>query len=106
MRRNIRFKTRMKILNCFVFSILNYGCGSWTWNKAMRKKVNAFEMSCYRRMLKISWKDRVRNVEISRRLQTKYRFVQDMMKRKMKYAGHVSRGSSGLTHLQILEGYV
>src|SRR6267154_2465981 len=57
-------------------------------------------------MLKISWKDKVKNVEILRRLQTKYHFVEDMMKRKMKYAGHVLRGSSDLTHLQILEDYV
>src|SRR6267154_2706660 len=106
MRRNIRFKTKMKILNCFVFSIFNYGCESWTWNKAMRKKVNAFEMWCYRRMLKISWRDRVGNVEILRRLQTKYHFVEDMMKRKMRYAEYVLTGSSGLTHLQILEDYV
>src|SRR6267154_2594316 len=106
MRRNIRFKTKLKILNCFVFSILNYGCESWTWNKAMRKKVNAFEMWCYSRILKIIWRDRVRNKEILRRLQTKYHFVEDMMKRKMKYAGHVLRGSSGLSHLKILEGYV
>src|SRR6267154_952851 len=77
MRRNIRFKTKMKILNCFVFPILNYGCESWTWNKVMRKKVNAFEMWCYRRILKISWKDRVRNEEILRWLQTKYHFVED-----------------------------
>src|SRR6267154_43763 len=54
-------------------------------------------------MLKISWKDRVRNVEILRRLQIRYHFVEDMMKRKVKYAGHVLRGSSGLPHLQILE---
>ena len=99
MRRNIRFKTKMKILNCFIFSILNYGCESWTWNKAMRKKVNAFEMWCYRRILKISWKDRVGNKEILRWLQTKYHFVEDMMKRKGKYAGHVLRGSSDLSHL-------
>src|SRR3989441_12011866 len=43
MRSNIRFSTKTKILNCYVFSVLNYGCESWTWNKAMRKKVNAFE---------------------------------------------------------------
>src|SRR6267154_5540206 len=72
----------------------------------MRKKVNAFEMRCYRRMLKISCKDKVKNKEILRRLQTKYHFVEDMMKRKMKYAGYVLRDSSGLSHLQILEGYV
>src|SRR5258708_3998844 len=57
-------------------------------------------------MLKISWKDKMKNEEVFRRLQTKYHFVEDMMKRKMKYAGHVLRGSSGLSHLQILEGDV
>ena len=49
-RRNIRFSTKMKILNCYVFSILIYGYESWTWNK--RKKVNAFEFWCYRKILK------------------------------------------------------
>ena len=106
MRRNIRFSTKMKILNCYIFSILNYRCESWTWNKAMRKKVNAFEIPCYTRILKISWMDRVKNSEILRRLQINYHFVEDMMKRKMKYAGHVLRDLSGLSHPQILEGYV
>ena len=106
MRRNIRFSTKMKILNCYVFSILNYGCESWTWNKAMRKKVNAFEFWCYRRILKISWRDKVKNEEILKRLQKRLHFVEDMMKRKLRYAGHVLRGSSGFSHLQILEGYV
>ena len=55
MRGNIRFKTKLKILNTYVFSVLNYGCESWTWNKAMYKKVDAFEMWCYRRISKISW---------------------------------------------------
>src|SRR4029077_501474 len=44
MRRNVRFKTKVKILDCYVFSVLNYGCESWTWNMAMKKKVEAFEM--------------------------------------------------------------
>src|SRR6059036_2642082 len=106
MRRNIRFSTKMKILNCYVFSILNYGCESLTWNKAMRKKVNAFEFWFYRRMLKISWRDRVKNEEILKRLQKRLHFVEDMMKRKLRYAGYVLRDSSGLCHLKILEGYV
>src|SRR5437867_2922723 len=105
-RRNIRFSTKMKILNCYVFSVLNYGCESWTWNKAMHKKVNAFEFWCYRRILKISWRDKVKNEEILKRLQKRLHFVEDIMKRKLRYAGHVLRGSSGLSHLQILEGYV
>src|SRR2546425_1122453 len=42
-RRNIKLRTKMKILNYYVFSLLNFGCESWTWNKDMRKKINAFE---------------------------------------------------------------
>lgn len=106
MRGNIRFSTKLKILNCYVFSILNYGCESWSWNKITRRKVNAFETWCYRRMLKISWMDKITNEKVLKRMQTKLHFVEDMMKRKMRYAGHVLRGSSGLSHLQILEGWV
>src|SRR3989442_5930092 len=72
----------------------------------MHKKVNALELGCYRRILKISWRDRIKNEEILKRLQKRLYFVEDMMKRKLRYAGHVLRGSSGLSHLQILEGFV
>src|SRR3989442_1638259 len=58
MRRNIRLSTKMKILNCYVFPVLNYGCESWTWNIPMRMKVNAFERWCYR-ILGIRWRDHV-----------------------------------------------
>jgi len=106
MRRNVRFCTKKKILNCYVFSVLNYGCECWTWNKATCKKVNAFEMWCYRRMLKISWKDKVTNTEVLSRMQTDLHFLKDMKKRKLEYGGHVMRGSSGEAHLYILEGKV
>src|SRR5438876_4311311 len=81
----------MKILNCYVFSVLNYGWESWTWNKVMRKKVNAFEFWCCRRILKISWRDKVKNEEILKQLQKRLHFVEDMMTRKLRYAGHVLR---------------
>ena len=106
MRRNIRLGTKLKILHCYVFSVLNYGCESWTWNKAMSSKVNAFEMWCYRRILKIRYTDRVTNVEVLNRMQTELKFLRRMKKRKMEYAGHVLRGSSGQAHLEILEGRV
>jgi len=108
MRINIRLSTKMKILNCYVFSVLDYGCESWTWNSPMRMKVNAFETWCYRMILGISWRDKVSNKKVMKRvqteLQTELHFTRDMIKRKMEYAGHVLRGSSGLSHLQILEG--
>ena len=63
-------------------------------------------MWCYRRMLKISWKDKVSNNEVLQRIQSKMHFRKQMQKRKMEYAGHVMRGSSGQIHLYILEGKV
>src|SRR6478736_9698393 len=103
MRRNVRPQTEMKILNCYVFAVLNYACETWRWNKAMEKRINAFEQWCYRRMLKISWKDRVTNLEVLNRIQTKMHFLKDMKRRKLVYAGHILRGSSGKTHLLLLE---
>jgi len=84
-RRNIRFRTNMKMLNCFVLAALNSGYESWTWNNALRKKVNAFEYWCCKRMLKISWKDKVQNEVILSRVQTKLHFMEDIMKRKLRY---------------------
>ena len=61
-------------------------------------------------VLGISWRDQVSTPKVMERvqieLQTELHFTRDMIKRKMEYAGHVLRGSSGLSHLQILEGKV
>ena len=57
-------------------------------------------------MLKINFRDRISNKEVLSRMHTELHFLKDMMKRKMKYAGHVLRGSAGVSYLQILEGQV
>ena len=72
----------------------------------MGRRINAFEQWCYRRMLKISWKDKITNMEVLNRMSTTMHFWRDMKKRKLEFAGHVLRGSSGKTHLYILEGKV
>src|SRR5437867_2471892 len=110
MGSNIKLSIKMKILNCYVFSVLDYGCESLTCNSPMRLKVNAFERWCYRMILGISWRDHVSTPEVMERVQfelhTELHFIRDMIKRKIEYAGHVLRGSSGSSHLQILEGRV
>src|SRR6184192_412311 len=70
MRSNTKLSTKMKILNCYVFSVLDYGCESWTWNRPMRLKVNAFERWRYRMILGISWRDKVSNMKAMKRVQT------------------------------------
>ena len=61
MRGNIRLNIKLKVLNScvfYVFTIASYGCESWTWSKKMREK--ALEMWCYRKMLKINFRDRIK----------------------------------------------
>ena len=65
----------------------------------MRRMVNAFEMRCYRRILKISWMDRVANEEVLNRIQTVLHFMEDMIKRITKYAGGLSGVYPGLSIL-------
>ena len=72
----------------------------------MQSKIDAFEIWYYQRMLKISWKDKVKNQNVLQIMQTKLHFQRDMKKRKFEYAGHVLRESSGQMHLTILEGKV
>jgi len=71
------------------------------------KRINAFEQWCYRRMLKISWKDKVPNTEVLKRVGEKEQhFFRKTVQQKLAYAGHVLRGSSGRNALVILEGKI
>ena len=48
----------------YVFSVVSYGCETWTYSKAIDHKINAFETWCYRRMLRISWTSRTANIDV------------------------------------------
>ena len=65
---NINRKTKMNLLKTYVWSVFTYGCEAWTIGKEMMDKIRAFEMWCYRRLLKIRWTDRVSNEEMLRRM--------------------------------------
>ena len=73
-----------------------YGCESWTIAEEIRKRIEAFEMLCYRRMLNIKRTDRVSNEEVLRRagVSGKQLFA-TVCRRKLKFTGHIIRGSSG-----------
>ena len=63
---NISWRTRFRLLKCYVWSILTYGCETWTTKKSTENRINAFEMWCYRRMEKVSWKEKKSNESILR----------------------------------------
>ncbi|KAI5754035.1 hypothetical protein M8J77_005263 [Diaphorina citri] len=105
MRRNISKRTKIRILQTYIFSILSYGCESWTLKAELCKKINAFENWCYRRILKISWRDKITNREVLRRMgKSHFEWLKIIQERKLKFAGHVLRGSSGGLMMDVIEG--
>ena len=65
---NIGLSARKSFLKVFVWSVALYGSETWTITKADKKRIEAFEMCCYRRMLKIRWVDRITNEEVLNRI--------------------------------------
>lgn len=90
--RDLCVQLRLKILKCYVWSRLLYSCETWTLKTAMMKKIEAFEMWCYRRMLQIAWTEKVRNTEVLERIEKERELLTTIKKRKMQYLGHILRG--------------
>lgn len=89
--KQISCKTKLSILTTCVFSTALYACETWTLKKLDRQKILAFEMYCYRRMLHLSWTQKVTNVEVRKRLKIEDDLFQTVMKRKLGLFGHISR---------------
>ncbi|GFS20744.1 endonuclease-reverse transcriptase [Elysia marginata] len=64
LRRNINIDTKKRVLQCYVFSVFNYGCETWTFTKAVEDKRKSFEMWWYKRVLRISWEELKTNEEV------------------------------------------
>ena len=105
---NISLGSKVKLMRSLVISIFMYACESWTLTAELEKRMQAFEMRCYRRLLNISYKDHVTNEEVRRKIQAAIgeydKLLTLVKKRKLRWFGHVSR-SSGLAKT-ILQGTV
>jgi hypothetical protein len=101
--RTLNISTRLRLLKCYVWSTLLYGSETWTLTGTLEKKLTAFEMWTYRRVLKIPWTDKIRNEEVLNRLGMSRTTIMNIVKkRKMQYFGHVKRHNTILKEL--LEG--
>lgn len=95
---------RKSFLKVFVWSVALYGSETWTINSVDKKRIEAFEMWCYRRMLKIKWVDRVTNEEVLNRIGEKRSLWNTLTKRRDRLIGHTLR-HQGPVNL-VLEGSV
>ena len=96
----INMTTRVRALKTYVWSTLMYGSESWTLNREMKNKLKAVELWFYRRMLRVSWRDRMTNEEVLVRVGQRRSLLGEIRKRQMDFLGHVLRGEK-IEHLCI-----
>ena len=94
------YDLKLRLLRALVFPIAVYGCESWSMNKADQKRVDAFEMWCYRRILRISWTEMRSNVWILDQIGTSLMLRETIRRQKLRFFGHVVR-RDGLDKLVI-----
>ena len=81
--RDITLPTKVHLLKAMVFQAVMYGCESWNKKKAEHRRINAFELWCYRRLLRVPWTARRTNQSILKEITTEYSLEGLMMKLKL-----------------------
>ena len=85
--REITLLTNVSTVKAMVFPVVMYGCESWIIKKAERQRMNAFELWCWRRLLRVPWTARLSNLSILKEISPEYSFEGLML--KVQYFGHL-----------------
>ena len=81
--------TKVRLVKVMVFSVVIYGCESWTTKKAEHRRMDAFELWCWRRLLRVPWTARTSNQSILKEISPGYSLEGLMLKLKLQYSGHL-----------------
>ena len=87
--RDITLPTKVHLVEAMVFSVVMYGCESWTVKKAERRRIDAFELWCWRRLLRVPWTTRRSNQSILKEISPGCSLEGLMLKLKLQYFGHL-----------------
>ena len=87
--RDITLPTKVCLVKAVVFPVVMYGCESWTVKKAERQRIDAFELWCWRRLLRVPWTARRSNQSILKQISPEYSLEELMLKLKLQYFGHL-----------------
>ena len=87
--RDITLPTNLRLVKAMVFPVVMYGCESWTVKKAERRRIDAFELFCWRRLLRVPWTARRSNQSILKKICPGFSLEGLMLKLKLQYFGHL-----------------
>ena len=87
--KDIALLTKVCLVKAMVFPVLMYGCESWTIRKAEHRRIAAFELWCWRRLLRVPWTARRSNQSILKEISSEYSLEGLMLKLKFQYFGHL-----------------
>ena len=102
--RDISLSTKVHLVKAMVFPVVVYGCESWTVKKAERRRIDAFELWCWRRLLRIPWTARRSNQSILKEINSGICLEGMMLKLKLLYFGHLMRRVDSLEKTLMLGG--
>ena len=94
--RNITLPTKVHIVKVIVFPVVTYGCESWTIKKGECQRIAAFELRCWRRLLRIPWTARRSNQSVLKETSPEYSLEVLMLKLKLQHFGHLMRRMDSL----------
>ena len=102
--RDITLPTKVHLVKAMVFPVVMYGCESWTVEKAERQRIDAFELWCWRRLLRVPWTARRSNQSILKDISSGCSLEGMMLKLKLQYLGHLIRRVDSLEKTLMLGG--
>ena len=102
--RDITLPTKVRLVNAMVFPVVIYGCENWTVKKAECRRIDAFELWCWRRLLRVPWTARISNQSILKEISPGISLEGMMLKLKLQYFGHIMRRVDSLEKTLMLGG--
>ena len=94
--RDITLTTKVRLVKAMVFPVVMYGYEIWTIRKAERQRIDAFELWCWKRLLRVPWTARRSNQSILKEISPEYSSEGLMLKLKLQYFGHLMRGTNSV----------
>ena len=102
--RDVTLPTKVRLIKAMVFPVVMYGCESWTIEKAECQRIDAFELCCWRRLLRVPWTAKRSNQSIVKEISPLYSLEGQMLKLKLQYFGHFMQGVDSLEKTLMLGG--